>query len=103
VALIKCPECGHDVSNKGVACAHCAFPLAGVPHGRRPAYVLEKTGRTWKQVLVLGWLLVTAGGFFLFQDMGLERSGWVGLGSWMWLTGAACIWVGRAGRWWYHG
>lgn len=28
MALIHCPECGKEVSNKAVACIHCGYPLA---------------------------------------------------------------------------
>jgi len=28
MALIKCPECGHDVSDKATACPGCGFPMA---------------------------------------------------------------------------
>ena len=27
MALIKCPECGKEISNKSEACIHCGFPL----------------------------------------------------------------------------
>ena len=27
MALIKCPECGKDVSDKAVACIHCGYPI----------------------------------------------------------------------------
>ncbi len=27
MALIKCPECGREISDKAVACIHCGFPL----------------------------------------------------------------------------
>jgi len=27
MALIKCPECGEDVSNKAAVCIHCGFPI----------------------------------------------------------------------------
>ena len=27
MALIKCPECGKDVSDKAVRCPHCGMPL----------------------------------------------------------------------------
>lgn len=30
MALIKCPECGKDVSNKAPACIHCGFPFDNV-------------------------------------------------------------------------
>ena len=28
--LIKCPECGKDVSDKAPACIHCGFPLSSI-------------------------------------------------------------------------
>lgn len=28
MALIKCPECGKEISNKATACIHCGFPIA---------------------------------------------------------------------------
>ncbi|MFQ7000483.1 MAG: ribosomal protein L7/L12 [Clostridium sp.] len=27
MALIKCPECGKEISDKALACIHCGFPL----------------------------------------------------------------------------
>ena len=30
MALIKCPECGKEVSDKASACIHCGFPLCEV-------------------------------------------------------------------------
>ena len=27
MAIIKCPECGRDVSNKAEKCIHCGYPL----------------------------------------------------------------------------
>ena len=27
MALIKCPECGKEISDKAPACIHCGFPL----------------------------------------------------------------------------
>lgn len=31
MALIICPECGKEISDKAVACIHCGCPLAGHP------------------------------------------------------------------------
>ena len=28
MALIKCPECGQEVSDKATVCPRCAFPIA---------------------------------------------------------------------------
>ncbi len=27
MALLKCPECGHDVSSEAEACPHCGYPI----------------------------------------------------------------------------
>ena len=27
MALLKCPECQHDVSDKAAACPHCGYPI----------------------------------------------------------------------------
>ena len=29
MAMIKCPECGRDVSDKAEKCIHCGYPLGG--------------------------------------------------------------------------
>ncbi len=33
MALIKCPECGKEVSDKAAACIHCGFPLSTTSQG----------------------------------------------------------------------
>lgn len=30
MALIKCPECGKEISDKAVSCLHCGYPLASI-------------------------------------------------------------------------
>ena len=30
MALIKCPECGHEISNKSNQCIYCGFPLNSI-------------------------------------------------------------------------
>ena len=31
MALIKCPECGKEVSDKAAQCIHCGYPLPVAP------------------------------------------------------------------------
>ena len=31
MALIKCPECGREVSNQAAVCIHCGYPLKANP------------------------------------------------------------------------
>lgn len=30
MAIIKCPECGHDVSSMAAACPNCGYPISGM-------------------------------------------------------------------------
>ena len=49
MALIKCPECGKEISDKANACIHCGYPLneqkedVGITdfHLRRRPYINE--------------------------------------------------------------
>lgn len=36
MALIKCPECGKEVSDKAKACIHCGYPLENVDTRTNP-------------------------------------------------------------------
>ena len=31
MALIKCPECGKEISDKSIQCIHCGYPLQPQP------------------------------------------------------------------------
>jgi predicted amidophosphoribosyltransferase len=103
MAIIWCPDCHRQVSDKAAACPSCAYPIAGTPHGRRSVYVIERTAKAWKQLRVLGWLLLMAGGLVLFREWAAAHARGEWLGSWMGSAGVACLWVSRAGAWWYHG
>lgn len=46
MALIKCPECGKEISDKASACIHCGFPLSTTPqsinqHPKAATYVTQ--------------------------------------------------------------
>jgi hypothetical protein len=103
MALIKCPECNRDVSDKATVCPHCARPLAWTSYRQGPVQVIERTGRRWKGVRVLGWLLILAAAFALIAQWAADDSRAVTAGLWIGLAGVACLWISRAGAWWYHG
>lgn len=42
MSLIKCPECGNDVSDKANACPHCGCPIT------------DKTNQTGEQIIMSG-------------------------------------------------
>jgi hypothetical protein len=103
MALITCPECSRDVSDEAAACPHCGYPVRRPARRPEPVQVIEKTGRGWKAVRVLGWFLIVGGVLVLragrpAHDPRRGRVGW-----WMTAAGAACLVTSRVGAWWYHG
>ena len=60
MALIKCPECGTEVSDKAKACPRCAYPIAEIAsrgkiriklnpiHGRQRVSIFEGEKTIWQ-------------------------------------------------------
>ena len=48
MALIRCPECGKEISDKAEACPNCGYPIAGLGKATRTtneyAVILENAG-----------------------------------------------------------
>jgi len=99
MALMKCPECSGDVSDKAAACPLCGYPTRGP--GR--VQIIEKTGRGWKAIRVLGWLLVAGGALVLRASPTTQAAGGRPLGWLIAGAGVACLVTSKAGAWWYHG
>lgn len=85
MALMKCPECTREISDKAPACPHCGYPIAaaaqGGPaiHGGNAADIARTGGKvatTWLLAGQLHWLvrglvaIVAFAGLFLFLAFG---------------------------------
>lgn len=79
MALIKCPECQNEVSDKATSCPHCGFPIHNVEENDNPEVVKESQEKSPKikkekrkgkiKVVVISLLLIliaslSAGAFF---------------------------------------
>lgn len=85
MALIQCPECAREISDKAIACPGCGYPIAApAPHGRAThggnAADIAKTGgkvaATWLLAGQVHWIVrglvavVAILGLFLFLAFG---------------------------------
>lgn len=96
MALIKCNECGKDVSDKAPMCPFCGHPQKPI--------VIEKTKKTWKIVKLISVIVFIVGLFMFSANIFKEDSNdaIVGLGIFMLSIGFIGILVGKFGAWWMN-
>lgn len=58
MALVRCPECGREVSQQAVACPGCGHPLQAAP-GPQPQSALQSPHLWGRVATVVGAWLVT--------------------------------------------
>ena len=79
MALIKCNECGHEVSDKASACPNCGCPIADdhfEPQNdveeAEPVYYYEDDGddnrKKWLWAVIALLLVVVGGGGYSTED-----------------------------------
>lgn len=98
MALIKCLECGKDVSDKASSCPFCGNPIMD------KIITIEKTGKCWKFIKLLSWIGVIIG--FLMFSNGYQGSGFnspvTGIGFVLIFFSIIGVIVGKFGAWWYN-
>ena len=63
MALIKCPTCGHDVSEQAVACPNCGQPTT--TSFDQSVQTIQLTEKKWKILHISAFLLFIVGLFFI--------------------------------------
>ena len=109
MALIKCPECGNNVSTKAVACPHCGAPIASA--GERiaagaPITTTQLTSKKFKGQRVIAVLMIIIGAVWMSLYAGdptVESSEGLGWATLMLLVGMVWYIVVRIRTWWHHG
>ena len=71
MALIKCPQCGEEISDRGKICPHCHFVLQGEPQYQQPA----KPGNSFLIPLTIAGAITI--GLFLLTRWMYPYSGWL--------------------------
>lgn len=96
MALIKCSDCGKEISSDAASCIYCGKPLKEIPQ------TIEQTSKKWKRLKLISWFgLVT--GFIVFGG-GLQNGGFdntqTGLGLFIGLISFVSLMIGKFGAWW---
>jgi uncharacterized membrane protein YvbJ len=111
VALISCPECGHQVSDQASACPSCAYPIrstsavkAGDTQKTEPqspvgVQTIEQTGKKFKAMQAFGCLGIIIGIMIIW---GTGSQGW-SFGAILAIAAGIFLLAGTLGGWWHHG
>ncbi len=95
MALIKCSECGKDISDKAESCLSCGNPI----NKQSPVVEtieIERTSKKWKKKSLWGVAFIIAGLMFLGSKF------W-GLGILLMVLGFGKLIISGIGSWWTNG
>jgi len=95
MGLIECPACGKEISDQAISCPSCGHPIKAI--------TIEATGKKWKEIQILSFLIMIFGFFFLFLGISANSPGMIWIGVSMIIGGLIGYLRGRFGAWWYHG
>ena len=103
MAIVPCPECQRDISDRAAACPHCGNPIAAIPSAARVSVqtddgdvvTTQATGKAPKVVQLVGFLLAVGGVVSCSSSTGSSGG--------LFLLGCAVFLMGRLMAWWSHG
>jgi hypothetical protein len=129
MALVRCPECGANISQHAASCPHCGYPISdpiappqdsleSLAAANRLSYAaaprrvtrprtqtIEATGKVWKAQILLASLMAVGG---IIAAMVGDNAGKQGeaaglLGRLAVVFGILWFIFARIGAWWNHG
>ena len=97
MALIKCSECGKEISDKANTCPSCGNPInsQSVVTDQNSRVEIVQTSKKWKKTWLWGFLLLIGGWIMCIKSLGL--------GIFMMFIGFTLAIISAIGRWWTNG
>ncbi len=99
MALIKCPECGKQISSAAGSCPGCGHPIKGAQTQARQVVTVEQTGKKWKLLQLIAALMLIFGVFGVIANAGNSEPT---LAAPVTIGGFALLIAARFGAWWHH-
>jgi predicted nucleic acid-binding Zn ribbon protein len=91
MALIQCPECKKEVSDKAKNCPNCAYPF------------IEQTRKTWKATRLICVGVGTLGVLLMIHGESAKNSTAFEVGLLLLFLGVGGVIVSKIWVWWQHG
>lgn len=98
MALIQCPDCGNNISDRAPSCIHCGRPQfeSTAPPPAEPAQTIEATGKDAKVMTLVAFFMIVIGFFLMFNhDLGV-------LGVMLLLCGIPVLIWAKFVTWWKY-
>lgn len=107
MALINCPDCESQVSNRAAACPKCGAPVAGASAAKAASARLTTTQQTSKRLklhLIISFVLTSIGIFWVSVSVNSTNSGEDTSAIPVFLTFIGLVWIAvtRIRIWWNH-
>lgn len=104
MALIKCPDCGKEISDLAEACIHCGRPIQPRNKKKYKQEIYISNYKKGKPTILMGWILMFLTffpilGFVVSGNGDLEMVGICGVGF---LIGIMFVIVGTFIKWWHN-
>lgn len=105
MAIIKCSECGNQVSSKATACPHCGAPVAAAAveaeHAGAPLTTVQETSKKLKLHIIIASVVFWAGVLWAIVEFQADESPGF---AWLVLVLIGLVWyiATRARIWWHH-
>lgn len=104
MAMIKCNECGRDVSSNAASCPDCGNPIVGAVVKQGTQHVTtEKTKKSLKAAGCLFACLLIVGVFVAIIGVSNESPPTIAIGIVLMFIGIIGYFVNRFQTWWQHG
>jgi len=96
MTLIKCDECGKEISNKADTCPSCGNPVSDQALEVRGKVEIERTNKKWKKGSLFG-------AFFVIAGLLASANQSFALGFSLLFLAFCIIVVTNIGAWWTNG
>jgi len=105
MALIKCSECGREISDKAFACPNCGNPSQNINRiTQQVPVMIEQTRKKWKVFQFLGVIIGIIGFYFFIKNLigGSWKDTGVSFGLFIGFIGLVLFIIGKIGAWWHN-
>lgn len=99
--MIKCTECGRDISDQASTCPACGIQLKEIAVETTKPVTIELTSKKWKVIKLFAWPAVILG--FLWYISGMQQPvppTSSGVGAMFLFFGIIGLIVAKLGAWW---